>query len=130
MSVKSPDPVDAAVSRNIRIYRLARGMSQTTLAAGLGLTFQQVQKYENGSNRIGSGRLVRIATILDVPVATLLGSAGGSSWANGQTALELLADRQRFQLLQAFADIEAAAVRNAVVKLVDRLARRSRRVGG
>ena len=68
MSVKRPDPVDVEVGHRIRIQRLARGMSQTALANHLGVTFQQVQKYEKGVNRVGAGRLTRIAEVLGVPV--------------------------------------------------------------
>src|SRR5262245_33978538 len=71
MSAKSPDAIDRLVGRNIRIQRLAKGLSQTDLAAQLGVSFQQVQKYERGANRIGAGRLVRIADTLDVSLLTL-----------------------------------------------------------
>ena len=64
MSVKRPDPVDIEVGHRIRIERLARGLSQTALANQLGVTFQQVQKYENGVNRVGAGRLTKIAEVL------------------------------------------------------------------
>ena len=70
MSVKRPDPVDVEVGHRIRIERLSRGLSQTALANQLGVTFQQVQKYEKGVNRVGAGRLTRIAEVLGVPVAT------------------------------------------------------------
>ena len=68
MSVKRPDPVDVEVGHRIRIERLARGLSQTALANQLGVTFQQVQKYEKGVNRVGAGRLTKIAEVLGVPV--------------------------------------------------------------
>ena len=68
MSVKRPDPVDVEVGHRIRIERLARGLSQTALANQLGVTFQQVQKYEKGVNRVGAGRLTKIAEVLGLPV--------------------------------------------------------------
>src|SRR5262245_45385458 len=71
MTSKDPDSIDRIVGRNIRICRLQKGLTQTELADALGLTFQQVQKYEKGTNRVGSGRLLRIATFLDVPVTAL-----------------------------------------------------------
>src|SRR5215510_9331927 len=71
-SPKEPDAVDALVGHNIRIQRHARRMSQTALAERLGVTFQQVQKYEGGVNRVGAGRLTRIAAVLGVPVTALL----------------------------------------------------------
>ena len=66
MSPKQPDSIDQLVSRNIRIQRLAKGLSQTELAEKLGVTFQQVQKYEKGANRVGCGRVFQIARILGV----------------------------------------------------------------
>ena len=71
MSVKRPDPVDVEVGHRIRIQRLSRGMSQTALANHLGVTFQQVQKYEKGVNRVGAGRLTRIAEVLGIPLGTV-----------------------------------------------------------
>src|SRR5438105_14784181 len=70
MSVKRPDPVDIEVGHRIRIERLARGLSQTALANQLGVTFQQVQKYEKGVNRVGAGRLTKIAGVLGIEVGT------------------------------------------------------------
>ena len=67
---KRPDLTDIDVGRRVRALRLERGMSQEKLACALDLTFQQVQKYEKGTNRIGAGRLQRIAGILEVPVST------------------------------------------------------------
>lgn len=63
-----PHPTDVHVGRRVRAARMAKGMSQTSLGNALGLSFQQIQKYENGSNRIGSSRLWDISLILDTPV--------------------------------------------------------------
>src|SRR5215471_13205700 len=71
MTSKEPDSIDRIVGRNIRIFRLQKGLTQSELADELGLTFQQVQKYEMGTNRVGSGRLLRIAIFLGVPVTAL-----------------------------------------------------------
>src|SRR5947208_16901439 len=68
MSVKRPDPVDVEVGHRIRIERLARGLSQTALANQLGVTFQQVQKYEKGGNRVGAGRLTKMGEVLGLRV--------------------------------------------------------------
>jgi len=73
MSVKSPDHIDVEVGQRIRIQRNALGLSQTELADHLGVTFQQVQKYEKGVNRVGAGRLTKIAKVLRLPVTNLLG---------------------------------------------------------
>jgi len=67
--IKSPDPVDIHVGQRVRARRKMLGLSQTQLGKELGVTFQQVQKYERGTNRIGSSRLFRMSTTLDVPVA-------------------------------------------------------------
>ena len=87
--VKRPDPTDIEVGRRVRALRLERGMSQERLAFALKLTFQQVQKYEKGTNRIGAGRLQRIADILEVPVSTFFADPKNSftrnrssSWSN------------------------------------------------
>jgi transcriptional regulator with XRE-family HTH domain len=68
MARRGPDAVDKLVGRNIRVLRLAKGLSQTELADELGVTFQQVQKYEKGTNRVGSGRLLKISAILGVKI--------------------------------------------------------------
>jgi len=65
---KSPDATDQSVGQKIRAQRIMRGLSQTELGNKLGVTFQQIQKYEKGSNRVSAGRLQRIAEILEVPV--------------------------------------------------------------
>src|SRR6202162_4499850 len=69
MVKKAPNPIDRHVGSRVRMRRLMLGMSQEKLGDGLGLTFQQVQKYEKGTNRIGASRLQHIANILQVPVA-------------------------------------------------------------
>src|SRR5262245_37661504 len=121
MSVKSPDPVDLVVAHNIRIQRIARRVSQTELADALGVTFQQVQKYERGINRVGAGRLVRIAAVLDVPVTALLDGIDGE---RGPSPLAMMAQRQPYRLIAAFSRIDDKRLRRMVVDLVDRLARR------
>ncbi|MDX4076759.1 helix-turn-helix transcriptional regulator, partial [Brucella sp. NBRC 113783] len=68
-SAKKPNPTDIHVGSRIRMQRQLRGMSQVTLAEGLGITFQQVQKYEKGTNRVGASRLQAIADLLQVPVS-------------------------------------------------------------
>lgn len=75
MAKRSPMPVDILVGQNIRRLRLAKGWSQTSLASHLGVTFQQVQKYEKGVNRVGSSRLVQIAEALEVSLADVMKGA-------------------------------------------------------
>ena len=91
MSRKGPDSVDRIVGRNIRIYRLQRGLTQTELADQLDLTFQQVQKYEKGTNRVGSGRLLKIATYLGVPVTALFKGSDEMADTDKQSIFDQLA---------------------------------------
>jgi transcriptional regulator with XRE-family HTH domain len=81
LSAKAPGAADAAVGRNVGVYRRAREMTQKALAARLGVSTQQVQKYESGTNRIGSGRLLRIAEVLGVPVEQLFDGTRAAQWA-------------------------------------------------
>lgn len=69
MSGKRGDAVDALVGKNVRIIRQDQGISQTALAREIGVTFQQVQKYESGVNRVGAGRLHKIASVFGVPIS-------------------------------------------------------------
>ena len=77
MSTKAPNPVDRYVGSRVRMRRIMLGMSQEKLGEALGLTFQQIQKYEKGTNRVGASRIQQIADILQVPVSFLFD--GGST---------------------------------------------------
>src|SRR5215475_1316994 len=118
-SAKRPSSIDIAVGRNVRIWRMAKGLSQSQLASRLGVTFQQVQKYEVGSNRIGTGRLVKIAAILGVPISTLFEGTNGSE---SSPLLSLVADSRSFRLAHAFAAIDNESLRLSLVNLVERVA--------
>jgi transcriptional regulator with XRE-family HTH domain len=126
MSVKRPDPVDVEVGHRIRIERLARGLSQTALANQLGVTFQQVQKYEKGVNRVGAGRLTKIAEVLGVQVATfftgkeILESEQAKN-SGESSPLRLLSVTGAFRLLRAYADIEDTDLRRSLVDLVEQI---------
>jgi transcriptional regulator with XRE-family HTH domain len=125
MSVKRPDPVDIEVGHRIRIERLARGLSQTTLANQLGVTFQQVQKYEKGVNRVGAGRLTKIAEVLGVAVGTFFTGKeilDEEKAAPGDASpLKLLTVSGAFRLLRAYADIEDSTLRRSIVDLVEQI---------
>ena len=110
--------MDKVVGRNIRIYRLAKKLSQTELAESLGITFQQVQKYEAGTNRVGSGRLFQISKILGVPLISFFEGGDAAVSKKGASPLELLADPQSFKLVEAFAEIPNVQVRRAFLALV------------
>ena len=111
MSVKRPDPVDIEVGHRIRIERLARGLSQTALANQLGVTFQQVQKYEKGVNRVGAGRLAKIADTLGVPISFFFDGAPGPKTAAGNVneALGLIRTAGSLRLVRAFENMPADA---------------------
>jgi transcriptional regulator with XRE-family HTH domain len=127
MPKKTGDPIDIEVGHRIRIERTARGMSQSTLGRALGITFQQVQKYEKGANRVGAGRLTRIAKELGVPVGTLIGANdtpdGNESPGGGAEVLECLALPGAVRLLQAYAQLPQTDLRNTIVKLVEQIVR-------
>jgi transcriptional regulator with XRE-family HTH domain len=120
MPARSPSSIDVVVGRNVRIRRLDKGLSQAELASRLGVTFQQVQRYEAGGNRIGSGRLVKVAAILGVPVAALFQGVEGVQHA--VSLLSLIADPRAFRLAHAFAAIEDGVERLSIVKLVEKIA--------
>jgi transcriptional regulator with XRE-family HTH domain len=93
MAKRSPMPVDAVVGENIRTARLAAGLSQTELGAACGITFQQIQKYEKGANRVGGSRLMQIAEALKVPPATLLPSSQKHAVTRKHRTPAILQDR-------------------------------------
>ena len=120
---KRPSAIDAAVGHNVRMRRLQKGLSQSQLAKGLGVTFQQVQKYEKGTNRIGAGRLARISQLLEVPVTALLeGTAAAADRPGSQSRAALISNRRAFRLAQAFDMIEDPVFRLSIIELVERLA--------
>jgi transcriptional regulator with XRE-family HTH domain len=133
---KAPDSRDIDIGRRIRAQRLVRGMSQTDLATRIGITFQQVQKYEKGVNRVGAGRLTRIAEVLGVPVAFLFGATESGAAALGPVANEAFAFLETagaLRFVHAYADIKNPRIRRALVTLAEQIAgksaARSRREG-
>jgi transcriptional regulator with XRE-family HTH domain len=118
---KGPTSKDKEVGRRVRAFRLQRRMSQTSLGHQLGLTFQQVQKYENGTNRIGAGRLAEIAEILEVPVSAFFENSSPLG-APANPLLELVDTAAALRLLQAYGRMRNPAVRHAFARLAERLA--------
>jgi transcriptional regulator with XRE-family HTH domain len=129
MAGKKPNPVDAHVGSRVRLRRMLLGMSQERLGESMGLTFQQVQKYEKGVNRIGASRLFQISKILDVPVQFFFEEAphvgGDGTPARGMAEpdseafiLEFLNSREGLELNRAFVKIPDPKVRKSVVDLV------------
>lgn len=122
---KKANPIDAQVGNRMRIRRMLVGMSQERLGDLLGLTFQQVQKYEKGINRIGAGRLFEIARILDVPIDFFYDGVGGAAdglTEAGAPVMEFVSSGEGLQLSLAFMKIKDPKVRKRVLDLVKSLA--------
>jgi transcriptional regulator with XRE-family HTH domain len=127
---KAPNPIDKHVGSRVRMRRMMLGMSQEKLGDGLDLTFQQVQKYEKGTNRIGASRLQQISNILQVPVAfffegapNLHGAADGMKEAPSPAYVsDFLASSEGLALTKAFMRIKEPKVRRRIVDLVKQIA--------
>ncbi|WP_077105467.1 MULTISPECIES: helix-turn-helix domain-containing protein [Agrobacterium] len=127
---KSPKAVDVEVGARIRSQRRANGLSQTTVARALGITFQQVQKYENGTNRVGASRLQNLANVLGVPVGFFFdGNSRQAMESEMQTDLPAANDLTAFlqsaegrELNAAFSKLKSPNVRKRVVVLVKAIA--------
>jgi transcriptional regulator with XRE-family HTH domain len=128
---KAPNPVDKHVGSRVRMRRMMISLSQEKLGDALGLTFQQVQKYEKGTNRIGASRLSEIAQILQVPVAFFFeGAPRSDTAANDDTmpapspafVTDFLATSEGLALAGAFQSLKSASLRRSVVNLVEEMA--------
>lgn len=130
MTKKSPNPVDKHVGSRVRMRRMMVGMSQEKLGESLGITFQQIQKYEKGTNRIGASRLQNISQVLSVPVAFFFEGAPSMNAESGGFAedaspayvSDFLASSEGLALTRAFLKIADAKVRRRIVDLVEALA--------
>ena len=127
---RKPDNIDVEVGRLVRVQRVAKGLSQTELGNRIGVTFQQVQKYESGANRISMGRLTRIGKVLGVDVTYLLGAnrrAAPSAPVNPKDqakyseAVGMLGRIGALRLLKAFNAIpkKPAGLRESIVQMVE-----------
>ena len=132
----NPKAVDVHVGGRLRLRRVLMGMTQQKLGQAVGLTFQQIQKYERGANRIGSSRLYQFSQVLDVPVsfffdempAELEGRPPGLREDGGGTyRADQLAQRETLELVRAYYRISDGAVRKRVYELVKAVAGASRR---
>jgi transcriptional regulator with XRE-family HTH domain len=123
MSSKRPDPIDIQVGHRIRIQRVARGMSQSGLADQIGVTFQQVQKYEKGTNRVSASRLVRIAEVLGISSHALM---GGEKTSEGPAVpseiFEYLAQPGAVRLLRAYGQLANSDLKYRFVELLEGVA--------
>ena len=133
LAKKAPNPTDKHVGARVRMRRMMLGMSQEKLGDGLALTFQQVQKYEKGTNRIGASRLQQIGQILQVPVSFFFEgapAAAGIRAADGAEAspayvADFLATSDGLSIAKNFLLIEDRKLRLAIVDVIDRAARKA-----
>lgn len=125
---RAPNPVDVHVGLRLRMRRMMLSLSQEKLGEALGVSFQQIQKYEKGSNRIGAGRLQDIARRLEVPISYFYDDMPGSEPATGfadtgvSYVSELLTSSDGVELTRAFLRVKDPAVRRRIVELVKSIA--------
>ena len=132
LAKKAPNPIDKHVGSRVRMRRMMLGMSQEKLGDALGLTFQQVQKYEKGTNRIGASRLQQISHILQVPVSFFFEGAPNIPPVTRQDGLseapspayvsDFLATSDGLALTKAFMRIDDSKLRRRIVDLVEQIA--------
>jgi transcriptional regulator with XRE-family HTH domain len=122
---RRPNSADIQIGQSLRANRLIVGMSQSDLARKLGVSFQQIQKYEKGMNRVGAGRLPQIAKIFGIPIGALFeANAETSRGKSPATApAKLIPDRNTLKLLTAFEGIAHRQVRHSLVDLVGAIAK-------
>jgi len=138
MVKKTPNPIDKHVGSRVRMRRMMLNMSQEKLGDALGLTFQQVQKYERGANRVGSSRLFDLARVLEVPIAYFFEDMEASVANKSPSRLmgvsetrmqayavepDPLARRETLELVRAYYRIDEARVRKRVFELTKALAK-------
>jgi transcriptional regulator with XRE-family HTH domain len=118
-------PVDVSVGSKIRSRRLLKGWSQTDLALRLGITFQQVQKYEKGANRVAASRLHTIAEVLEMPIADLFPTSNSHQNFAGPVAIPLadpllvfISTREGIKLNRAFASVSDPRIRRRLIELI------------
>ncbi|MCA3389755.1 MAG: helix-turn-helix transcriptional regulator [Roseomonas sp.] len=125
---RETNDVDRFVGDRIRLYRSMIGMSQQKLAENIGVTFQQLQKYERGENRIGAGRLLVVATALGIPITFLLDEHGFTQRQGNTSPAEMELPetaRDAYNIGRAFSQISDPEVRRSITTLVQSLARQA-----
>ena len=130
MATKAPNPIDKYVGSRVRMRRIMLGMSQEKLGEALGLTFQQIQKYEKGTNRVGASRIQQISEILQVPVSFLFeggptSTTGGDGFGEGTSPAyvsDFLATSEGLALTRAFTRITDSKLRRSIGDLVEQIA--------
>ena len=127
-----PNPIDVHVGARIRMRRLLLGMNQETLANALGLTFQQVQKYEGGANRVSASRLSAMADILGVPISYFFGDlqlGDSPRTPEEQVSRERMERTETIELIRLYYAIPNAQVRQQFLELVKSVAAATKREG-
>jgi transcriptional regulator with XRE-family HTH domain len=125
MKQRRSGPEDVAIGQKIRALRLERSLSQEELGHAVGVTFQQIQKYERGANRVSAGRLQKIADALEVSV-TFFFDVDDSGKARRETGFGYLKSKKALRMARAFAGIRAAPARNALVFIAEMIKRQER----
>lgn len=136
----TPDPIDIHVGQRLRVRRSLLGLSQEKLAESIGLTFQQIQKYERGMNRISAGRLYQFSKILDVPVTYFYDQLGNiaKTYSSSTYGLadndqdefvggDLMQNKETLDLIRAYYSIDNPEIRKDILKFVKSMANR---IGG
>ncbi|MCZ2328062.1 helix-turn-helix domain-containing protein [Bartonella sp. F02] len=123
---KKPDPIDVYVGTRIRLRRNILGLTQEKLGEKLGITFQQIQKYEKGTNRVGASRLKAIAEIMDVPVSYFFDQNMGIQPIEGfaeseNNFMDFCSSSEGIQLMRAFTNISDIKVRRKIIDLAKAL---------
>jgi transcriptional regulator with XRE-family HTH domain len=124
---KKPELVDKLVAHRVRAYRKERGLSQVDLAKQLGVTFQQIQKYEHGINRIGAGRLYKLAEIFNVPIQALYPESEDAiaraeyRSGDGKQIADFALSADGWRLCRAFLGIADAQRRKTIIALIQEL---------
>ena len=131
MPQKPPNPIDVHVGERIRMWRTKREVSRITLGEALGLTEQQIQKYEKGTNRIGASRLQQICTVLEIPVSFLFEGASGSSVSESgmpQDIIDFMEAPEGVRFVAAFSRITDRKMRRGIARLAGRIAEQVGRI--
>jgi transcriptional regulator with XRE-family HTH domain len=127
MSKRSPDPIDVNLGKRIKMRRAMLHLSQSDLGEACGVTFQQIQKYEKGLNRVGASRLQQFSKLLDVPVSFFfegLPPSGAEKQDEPEDlAQQLLATRYGIKLAKAFMSIDDKSLRRSIVAIVEGIAK-------
>ena len=131
MSPKPPNPIDVHVGERIRMWRTERKISRITLGEALGVTDQQIGKYETGINRIGASRLQQICTVLGIPVSYLFEGALGSppDESGMQDIVDFMESEEGVRFVAAFSRITDRKMRRGIARLAGRIAEQAGRIG-